>query len=181
MITLNDFESALIQALQSEDATKWATGDTVNAAIGAGLHTQLGGIGKLEAFAAQATGRAKRTIQRRRLVSATFTHDMRNDAVAWETHTRIAELCKGDVDSACAWLDVAADDLMTADQIETAIKSADGDAERGQRVYLVRAASAEVLAVDGDRVVLRLDRAVELSAGEVITVTISRDDAQVTA
>lgn len=173
--TLLDLDSALTTALQYEDTAKWMTGDTLLAAIDAGLHTQLGGIRKLEEYAAQTTGRGWRTMHRRRVVSATFAPETRCDGVAWETHTRIAELVRGDVPQALAWLAVAADDQMTADQVEAALKATDGNATRGERVYLLRAARATVVMVEGRRVVFELDRECDMQPGQVVTLTVAID------
>lgn len=183
LATLEDLDSAITHALQLEDDTKWYTGDVVCAAIECGLHLQLGGVRKLEQHIAQRTGRGWRTIHRRRVVSATFALPHRNERLAWETHTRIAELARSD-DSidALAWLAVAADNEMTADQVEAAIRAAHGDAARGERIYLLRAAQAQVMACSGRRVVLELDRDAGVSAGIAVVVTMAVDgDVQGTA
>ena len=176
MHTLEAFKDALTTAVQYEDAAKWAVGDTVNVAIANRIHVQCGGIRQLEQIAAVAVGCGWRTIHRRRVVSATFAPDDRNLRVRWETHTRIAELCKGDTGQALAWLNVAADNEYTADQIETAIKATNGDAARGERVYVVKGAIAKMLWVEGRQVMLELDRDVEWPlADTLLAVTMAMD------
>lgn len=172
--TLTDFTAALVTALQYEDAAKWATGDTVCVAISAGLAAQIGGVRKLEQHAAQVAGRGLRTIHRRRVVSETFAPDQRNERVAWETHCRIAELARTSAIDPHAWLQIAADDEMTADQVEAAIKAVDGDAERGQRVYVCKAVEARMVWAESDGVGLAFDRDMEWPAPDTkLIVTIA--------
>ena len=181
IITLDDVENALLSATEAESDAKWAQGDVLLAGIGAGLAD--GGLRAFEMWAGEAVGRGWRTMHRRRVASETFPAARRNERLHWETHARIAELAGSDpaVDP-FAWLDWAADNEATADQVEAAIKQAHADAERGERVYLLRAAAARVVLVsdNGRRVMLELDRACEVYAGQEVTVTMAYEDVQAT-
>jgi len=175
--TLDDMDNYLVAAMQAEDTAKWATGDVLVAAIEQGLHEQLGGVRALLEYAGKAIGRGWRTMHRRRVAALTFAPDERNERVAWETHCRIAELARSDETiDALEWLAIAADNEYTADQVETAIKQVHGDAQRGQRVYIVRAAPAIVVGAANGQLVLAFDREVEASIGQEVTVTIAFED-----
>jgi len=175
--TLDDLDIYLTAAMQTEDAAKWATGDALVAAIEHGLAAQLGGVRALLEYAGVAIGRGWRTMHRRRVAAETFPPETRSQRPAWETYCRIAELAGSDetIDP-LEWLAIAADNEYTAEQIEAAIKQTHADAQRGQRVYVLRGAAAVVEAVGNGRIVLVLARDVDVQAGQDVTVTLAYED-----
>jgi type II secretory pathway component HofQ len=119
---------------------------------------------------ATALGRTRRTLFKRLQVGRAFGPAERNERVSWEAHY----LCTT-TDDPQAWLAVAADQEMTVSQLRAAIKAAGGDPERGERVYLCRAADAQVMGVsqEGVDIVLRLDRELDVTPGMHIIVTMA--------
>lgn len=181
---MQDVEDELLASTEDENDAKWRQGDALVRGIQAGLVPD-NKLREYEEWAGRAVGRSWRTMHRRRVASETFPAHVRNERLHWETHARIAELARSSehVDP-LAWLAWAADNEATADQVEAAIRQACGDARRGQRVYVLRAATARVSAVldGGKRVVLDLDRACEVRPGHEVTVTMAyEDDVQLTA
>lgn len=179
--TMIDVESALITATQAEDDGKWAAGDVLCAAVASGLWA--GKLRDLETWAGVTCGRGWRTMHRRRVAAFVFPAESRYpDGAAWETHARIAEHKlgaerRGEDFDADAWLTAAVDERWTADQVEAAIKAADGNAVRAERVYLLRACECDVVATsDGGTVfALRADRVVDVEPGTRVFVTMAHE------
>lgn len=175
---INSFADVLMylqHATENETDAKFEQGDVLTVACDPASLSRIGMTQEqLLRECATALGRTRRTLFKRLQVGRTFPE--RNERVSWEAHY----LCTT-TDDPEAWLNVAADQEMTVSQLRAAIKAADGDPDRGERVYLCRAADAQVLGVSqaGRDIVLRLDRELEVTPGMRVIVTMAYEPAEV--
>jgi hypothetical protein len=170
--TLDDFISELVNTVQYEHLAKFAQGDVLQLACEPDTMQRLG-FGTQDAllkWAAQQTGRELRTMWKRLQVSRTFAPDQRNDRVSWECHW-IAST----TDDPAYWLARAADLEMTSLQLKMAIKAAGGEPDKGDTVFVCKAADGQVVMVsdDGRRVILDIAGGIEVAQGAMVVVTIA--------
>jgi len=148
--SFEDIISALVSATQAESGAKWDTGDILVEGTKPDALRRFGMTKRqLLTEVGVAVGRGKRTIQKRLKTSLAFPPDARNDAVSWEAH----HLC-ATTDTPLYWLQVAADQQLSVDELEAAIKAAGGEPTKGDPEYLYRAHSMAAVFGDGGIVVL---------------------------
>ncbi len=170
--TLEDVLSVFVHLAQAEDNTLFAQGDVLLAAMDADVPAQLGGLEVFYEEVARAAGVATRTLRRRVLASMTFPPAHRNESVRWLTHLRIAEKARKypdlDVD---AWLARAADERLSAKDVELLIEQEYGGEPGQERELVLRAAEAVVVASGSGQVVLQFGDGVDLPLGARVLVS----------
>lgn len=156
--------SALIEATQAEAASKFLQGDILLAATEPDTLEHLGMTRKeFLSWAGNSTGRGRRTIFKRLKVAQVFPPDARCEALSWEHHHTCA--CS---DDPATWLATAADQGLSLEQLEMAIKGKVGP----EPVYLCKAAEAIVWYAEGAHLVLKLAHPVEVAAHTPVLVTV---------
>ncbi len=145
--TFDDIVGTLVQATQFEDQSKFLQGDVLLAAVDPDVlaRFRMDQESMLKQLGV-AVGRGRRTMYKRLQVARTFAPDERNPRVSWECHA----VCANTPDP-LGWLQHAADQELSVDQLRAAIKAA-GDKQPNEidLIYLWRAADAEIVSfVDG--------------------------------
>jgi len=170
--TLDDFVGVFVQATQYEHLAKFSQGDLLMEAAEPDVLHRLGFTSQeaLLRWAGEQVGRERRTMFKRLQVARVFAPDQRNDRVSWECHF----LCT-QTDDPYYWLQRAADMEMTTTQLKLAIKAAGGEPDKGETVFVCKAADAQIVMVsdDGRRLVLHMAGGVEVTQGTAVVVTMA--------
>jgi hypothetical protein len=179
--TLDDFLGVFVQATQYEGLAKFSQGDLLHKACEPDTLTRMG-YGTQDALlldVARAVGREKRTMWKRLQVSRVFAPDERNSRVSWECHWLATT-----TNDPHYWLKRAADMEMTVSQLKLAIKAAGGEPDKGETVFVCKAADAQVLMLsdNGRHVVLNIEGGIEVAQGArvVVTIALMQDEVQAT-
>jgi hypothetical protein len=148
--SLEEIKDALVTATQIEAGAKWAQGDILVEGTTPDALQRFGMTKRqLLTEVGVAVGKGKRTIEKRLKTSLAFPPADRNEAVSWEAH----HLCST-TDTPLYWLQIAADQQLSVDELEAAIKAAGGEPRKEDPVYLYRAHSMAAVFGDGGIVVL---------------------------